>query len=542
MSEFYFDEAAADTVVRFIETKLTHVKGELGGKPFILAPWEKKVVRDLFGWKETKQYNGVNLRQYRQAFIFVPRKNDKSTLCSALAIVSLLLDPEPGAVVISAAADKNQARLVFDDAKKMIRQNGFLSDNVQVYQHSIIKGNSNYQPLSADVETKHGLNISFTIFDELHTQPNRHLYDVLQTSQGARRQPMFIMITTAGYDLNSICYEQYDYAKKVRDGIIKDDQYYVAIYEASPSDNPFDEETWKKANPGYGYSLKPDFIKREAEKAKSNKAYLNTFLRLHLNIWTAVDEVWITDDKWQRCGGKYKRDELYEKLKYCKCSAGMDLSNTSDITAFTLMFPPDNTREFEPTKYISLNWFWLPEEKGRDSADKNNNNYLQWVSDGWIEETPGNVIDYDLIYDRILEIVYDFELYVLCYDPAFSVQIAAKLEKELGEGRIYRHSQAQKAMSAPTMELERLVTDEKERIFLHDNNPVMRWMVSNTVLIFDSRGQKMNNPLVKPGKNQPHQKIDGLITNIISLSPWLEGEDTSEGSYLDENDVLFVNI
>ena len=529
--KYYFDEKAANSVVSFIETQLTHVKGEMGGKPFILAPWEKKVVRDLFGWKEVEKYGDINLRRYRDAFIFVPRKNDKSTLCSALALVSLTLDPEPGAVIISAAADKNQARLVFDDAKKMIQQSKVLSDRLQVFQHSIIKDNSNYTPLSADVETKHGLNVSFTVFDELHTQPNRHLYDVLKTSQGSRRQPLFIMITTAGYDLNSICYEQYDYAKKVRDGIIQDDRYYPAIYEADPGDDPFDETTWKKANPGYGYSLKPDYIKREAEKARTNKAYLNTFLRLHLNIWTSVDEVWITDDKWQSCGETYTNEQLIEYLQGELCFGGLDLSSKSDITAFSLIFPPSD-REFKPDKYISLNWFWLPDDKGRDSADKNNNNYLQWVSDGWIEETNGNVIDYDYIQTRIEDSCSQFNVNQFAYDPYNSTQIVAKLEE--GGLPMIPFRQGFVSMNFPTLEFEVKIARGE---LLHNNNPVLRWMVSNGVLLSDTGGK-----LFKVGKNQPHQKIDGLVTNIMALGLALAGEDTSEGSYLDENDIMYLEL
>lgn len=525
-NKFYFDKGTADTVCRFIEDNIHHVKGEMGGQLYKLAPHEKKIVSDLFGWKYTTPYNGVNLRRYRDAFIFLPRKNSKSTLCSALALASLFLDNEPGAVVISAAADKNQARLVFDDAKKMIRQSKLLSNNAQVYQHSILKADSTYQPLSADVETKHGLNISFTIFDELHTQPNRHLYDVLKTSQGSRRQPMFIMITTAGYDLNSICYEQYDYACKVRDGLIIDENYYSAIYEASIEDDPFSEETWKKANPSYGLALKPEYIAREAEKAKTNASYLNTFLRLHLNIWTSVDVVWITDDKYQKCGLNYTANDLLGQI----CYGGLDLSSKSDITAFSLIFPPQE-REFEPNRYLTLNWFWLPRDKGKDSADKNNVNYLQWVKDGWIEETEGNVIDYDYIQGRIEEICSLFNVQKVAFDPYNSVQICSKL-LEVGIP-MKEHRQGFVSMNFPTLEFDVKINNME---FGHNNNPVLRWMVSNGVLLSDTGGK-----LFKVGKNQPHQKIDGLVSNIMALGFALQVE-IEEGSYLDESEVRYVEI
>lgn len=526
-NKYFFDTEAADTVVRFIETQIHHVKGEMGGELYLLAPHEKKIVRDLFGWKYVEPYKGVHLRRYREAFIFLPRKNSKSTLCSALALVSLFLDPEPGAVIVSAAADKNQARLVFDDAKRMIRQSKLLSENSEVLQHSIMKGNSNYQPQSADVETKHGLNISFTIFDELHTQPNRHLYDVLKTSQGSRRQPLFIMITTAGYDLNSICYEQYTYACQVRDGIIKDDSYYTAIFEASIEDDPFSEETWKKANPSYGLALKPEYIKREAEKARTNAAYLNTFLRLHLNIWTSVDVVWITDEKWQRCGASYDLEMLRGQIAY----GGLDLSSKSDITAFSLVFPPQE-RDFEPDKYLILNWHWLPEDKGRDSADKNNNNYQKWVNDGWIEETRGSVIDYDYIQSRILEICASVDIQQVAYDPYNSTQIVAKLEEE--GLPMYAHRQGFVSMNFPTLEFEVKVGRNE---ILHNNNPVLRWMVSNAVLVSDTGGK-----LFKIGNNQPHQKIDGLVTAVMGLGLAMIGEDDENGSYLDNSETLWVEI
>ena len=416
-SKYFYDEKAANSVCLFIENYLKHVKGEWGGEFIKLEDWQRKIVSDLFGWKEKATYKGVHLRKYRYAFIFIPRKNGKSSLCSALALCSLYLDQEPGNVIISAAADRGQARLVFDDAKAMIGQNPILSERAKVYQNSIVKGTSHYQPLSADVETKHGLNTNFTIFDELHTQPNRNLYDVLKTSQGSRRQPMFIMITTAGYDLNSICYEQYDYAKKVRDGIIKDDRYYPAIFEADKEDDPFSEETWKKANPNYGVSLKKDYITQEANQAKQNKAYLNTFLRLQLNIWTSIETVWITDDVYQKCAENY----TIEDFRGAECYGGLDLSSKSDITAFTLIFPKYTNREKLPDRYVTLNWFWLPEEKGMDSADKNNNNYRQWVADGWIEETKGNTIDYDYILTRILDICQQFTVRNIAYDPYNSV-------------------------------------------------------------------------------------------------------------------------
>lgn len=529
--KYYFDEKAAFGVVSFIEKHCRHIKGEwaAGSNPLMkLEDWQKEdIIYPLFGIKEI----GTNRRRFKYAYIELPRKNGKSSMLAAMVLVMLLFDNDPGAELYSAAASRDQAKIVFDLVKKMVQKDQLLSDRIQLYQNAVIFGDKSYKATSADVNTNHGGSSNFICFDELHAQPDRHLFDVLQTSMAAKEQPLFVMITTAGYDLNSICYEQHDYAVKVRDGVLKDERYLPVIYAADIEDDPFIEKTWKKANPNYGVSVKKEYISEQAEKARQNKAYLNTFLRLHLNIWTSVDVVWITDEKWQKCGFDITHNELIEQLKGGDCYGGLDLSSKSDITAFSLIFPPSK-RDFEPNKYITLNWFWLPEEKGRDSADKNNNNYLQWVSDGWIEETAGNVIDYDFIKDRIEYICTNFNVVKFAYDPYNSTQIVAKLEE--GGLPMIPFRQGFVSMNFPTLEFDVKIN---RRELLHNNNPVLRWMVSNGVLLSDSGGK-----LFKVSKNQPHQKIDGLITNIMALGLALDKEIEEEGSYLDGNDVLFVEL
>lgn len=526
-SKYYFDEKAAYGVVNFIEKHCRHIKGEwaIGQNPLIkLEEWQKEdIIYPLFGIKDkiTKQ------RRFKYAYIELPRKNAKSTILAALIIVMLLFDNDPGAELYSAAASRDQAKIVFDLVKKMVQKDPLLSERIQLFQNAVIFGDKSYKATSADVNTNHGGSSNFICFDELHAQPDRHLFDVLQTSMAAKDQPLFVMITTAGYDLNSICFEQHEYALKVRDGIIKDDRYLPVIYAASPEDDPFIEATWIKANPNYGVSVKKAYIQEQAEKAKQNAAYLNTFLRLHLNVWTSVDVVWITDEMWQKCGSSFKKEDLLGE----PCYGGLDLSSKSDITAFSLIFPPSE-REFEPNKFITLNWFWLPEEKGADSADKNNNNYLQWLKDGWIEETAGNVIDYDYIQERIETICSQYSIQQFAYDPYNSTQIVAKLEEKGLPMVAFR--QGFVSMNFPTLEFE-VKIGRKE--ILHDNNPVLRWMVSNGVLKSDSGGK-----LFKVQKNQPHQKIDGLVTNIMALGLALAGETNEDGSYMDSDEVMYVEL
>jgi phage terminase large subunit-like protein len=335
------------------------------------------------------------------------------------------------------------------------------------------------------------------------------------------------MITTAGSDLNSICYEQHEYAIKVRDGVLKDDRFLPVIYAADKEDDPFVEETWIKANPNYGVSVKKDYIKEQAEKAKANKAYLNTFLRLHLNIWTDVETVWITDEMWMKQSSELDITLLDGQA----CYGGLDLSSKSDITAFTLMFPPNYDRDYYPEKYLTFTWSWLPEDKPKDSADKNNNNYKKWVYDGWVEETSGNVIDYDHIEEKISELCSRFDVLAIAYDPYNSTQIVSKMESN--GLNMKSHRQGFVSMNYPTLEFEIKV---KRGELLHDGNPVMRWMVSNGVLKSDSGGK-----LFKVDKNQHHQKIDGLVTNIMALSLALDGDD-GEGTYLESGEMMYVDI
>lgn len=517
MSEWYFDKKAADNAIIFIERHIRHVKGEWasGINPTIkLEKWQKEeIIKPLVGWKSKK----TGLRKYRYAYIEIPRKNSKSTLCAALALLFLALDNEEGKEVYSAAGDRAQAGIVFDLAKIMVQKDPMLSNMFTVYKHSIFRGADFYQAISADVGTKHGFNANIVIFDELHTQPNRDLFDVLKTSMASRRQPMFIMITTAGYDMNSICYEQHQYAKNVIDKVIEDDRFLPVIYAADPTDDPFSEATWKKANPNYGVSVKPDYIREEAEKAKKSASYLNTFLRLHLNIWTTVKERWITEIAWDNCHGTV----IYEGED---CYGGLDLSSVSDVTAFTLVFrKADN-------KLYSINWFWLPEEKQKDSADKNNINYLQWVKNGLIKETPGNAIDYDVVFNDLCNIAKKYNIKETAYDPYNRVQIIPKLQDE--GFNLVEHRQGFVSMNVPVKTFETKVLNKQ---YIHDGNPVLKWMLSNCIIDTDTTGN------IKVNRKRRNEKIDGIITNIMAVG-LAEEQYEEKQSYLETEDMIYIEI
>ena len=325
MSDFYFDERAATIAVNFFEKLLRHSKGEWAGQPFVLQPWQRdQIIRPLFGWKRPD-----GTRKYRVAYIEVPRKNGKSSLAAGIANLLLFADDEPSAEVYSAAADRDQAAIVFDEAKAMTEGAPVLARRVDIYKRSIVdaKTRSVYRVLSADAFTKHGLNVHGVIFDELHAQPNRDLWDVLKTGTGARRQPMFMQITTAGYDRNSICWEQHEYATKVLDGVIEDPEFFAYIAAADVDDDWLDEAIWRKANPSLGVTVKLDYLQAEARRAEQTPAYQNTFRRLHLNQWTQQETRWLSLEAWNLCSRPLDVEHLKLAVWYSMAIEGVATLN-----------------------------------------------------------------------------------------------------------------------------------------------------------------------------------------------------------------------
>ena len=300
--EFHFDENAANIAVLFFERFLHHSKGEWAGRPFQLEQWQKdQVIRPLFGWKRAD-----GTRRYRRAYIEIPRKNGKSTLGAAIALALLYIDSEPGAEVYSAASDREQAAIVFNEARAMVETSPELLRRSKPFRRSIVVPGtrSSYRVLSADAPHQHGLNAHGIVFDELHTQPDRELWDVLNTSTGARRQPLVVMLTTAGYDRESICWEQHEYARQILQGIVQDDSFFACIYGAEESDDWLDPATWRKANPNLGVTISLDYLEGEARRAQISPAYQNTFRRLHLNQWCVILGTMIAMES-----GEFKRVE-----------------------------------------------------------------------------------------------------------------------------------------------------------------------------------------------------------------------------------------
>jgi len=500
----YYDAEKGEKAVQWIERYCTHVKGALGGEPFILEDWQKDdIIRPLFG---TVREDG--LRQYRQAYIEVPRKNGKSNLCAAIALYMLYADGEPGAEIISAAGDRNQARIVFEIASAMCANNAKLRAHGKILRNTIEYKNSFYKAISAEANTKHGFNAHAVILDELHVFPNRDLYDVLKTSTGARTQPLVIAITTAGHDTSSICYELHDYAKKVKEGSVQDDTFLPVIYSADKDDDWTQPATWAKANPGYGTICKADYFEQEVKRCKENPRQINTFLRLHLNIWTASEERWVTDDEFMR--GADEVDEAY--LKTLPCYAGMDLSSTKDLTAVALVFRDDANDCF----YLKCHHF-VNEDKANSKTLSGGIDYYTFERLGLVTITEGNVTDMLAVREHIKQLALDYDLQALAYDRYIAHLVVPFLDgidcQPFGQGYA--------SMSYPTKQFEILLCEGKVK---HGGHDVLRWQMGCVHLARD----EADNIKVTKKKNSESQKVDGVVASIMAMGCYFNNAQDEE--------------
>ena len=499
--DYWFDETAADRVCYFFERCLTHTTGELAGQAFLLIPWQRDLLRKLFGWKRPD-----GTRRYRVLFLMIPRKNGKSTLAAGIALYLLLGDCEPGAQVYSCAADREQARIVFREASNMLRasphllalcKNAIFTDHIKSLQL-----NASYRTLSSDAGTKHGLNPSGIIFDELHTQTTRDLYDTMHTAVGARRQPLEIYITTAGNRRHSICHDMYDYACKVRDGIVKDDKFLPAIYEATADDDWTDPAVWAKANPNLGISIKLDYIRDECAKAVVTPNYQNTFRQLHLNQWVEQETRWLDVKRWDEGVGPYDWRDIPARMKGRVAFAGMDLSATTDITAFVLMFPPIGDED----TWFLLPKFYIPKENMRERSVRDRVPFEEWVRMKAIAATEGNMVDYRYLKKDILDTATTYTIREIAFDAWNSSQLVIELGDE-GLNMV-QFRQGYGSLSAPSKLFEGLIAERK---IAHGGHPILRWMVSNVAKKQDPAGN------IKPDKEKSNDRIDGIVAAIMGL-------------------------
>ncbi len=515
-----YNRELADYAVSFIEC-LCHTKGTWAGKPFELIDWQEQIIRDLFGILKPNGY-----RQFNTAYIEIPKKQGKSELAAAVALLLCCGDGEERAEVYGCAADRQQASIVFEVAADMVRMCPALSKRVKILasQKRIIyqPTNSFYQVLSAEAYSKHGFNIHGVVFDELHTQPNRKLFDVMTKGSGdARMQPLYFLITTAGTDTNSICYETHQKAKDILEGRKIDSTFYPVIYGAEESDDWTDPKVWKKANPSLDITVGIDKVKAACESAKQNPGEENSFRQLRLNQWVKQAVRWMPMDKWDACAFPVFEDDLEGRV----CYGGLDLSSTTDITAFVLVFPPLD----EDDKYSVLPYFWIPEETLDLRVKRDHVPYDVWERQGFLQTTEGNVVHYGYIEKFIENLGERFNIREIAFDRWGAVQMVQNLES-MGF-TVVPFGQGFKDMSPPTKELMKLVLEKK---IAHGGHPVLRWMMDNIFIRTDPAGN------IKADKEKSTEKIDGAVATIMGLDRAIRcGNDTAASVYDSRGLIVF---
>ncbi|WP_394405072.1 terminase large subunit [Streptococcus sp. 20-1249] len=515
-----YNKDLADYAVNFIEC-LSHTKGTWAGKPFKLLPWQEQIIRDLFGIVKKDGY-----RQFNTAYIEIPKKMGKSELAAAVALLLCCGDFEERAEVYGCAADRQQASIVFEVAADMVRMCPALNKRVKILasQKRIVylPTNSFYQVLSAEAYSKHGFNIHGVVFDELHTQPNRKLFDVMTKGSGdARTQPLYFLITTAGTDTNSICYETHQKAKDILEGRKVDPTFYPVIYGADENDDWTDPLTWKKANPSLGVTVPIEKVKMACESAKQNPGEENAFRQLRLNQWVKQAVRWMPMEKWDACSFVVNEEELEGRV----CYGGLDLSSTTDLTAFVLVFPPVD----EDDKYVILPYFWLPEDTISFRVRRDHVPYDIWERQEKIGTTEGNVVHYAHIEKFIERLGEKFNIKEIAFDRWGAVQMVQNLEA-MGF-TVVPFGQGFKDMSPPTKELMKLTLEQK---IAHGGHPVLRWNMDNIFIRTDPAGN------IKADKEKSTEKIDGAIATIMALDRAIRCGNVNIESVYDNRGLLFL--
>jgi phage terminase large subunit-like protein len=497
---YRFDQSKADRFARFV-SQLRHYKGEWAGQSIKLEPWQMFMLGSLFGWVHAQ----TGLRRFRSTYFEIPRKNGKSTIAATAALYLTFFDGEAGAEGYTVATKRDQAKIVFSDAKKMVESSG-LKARLGVRVANLHKADTSckLEPLGADHDSTDGLNPHLVVIDEWHAYKDRGLIDVMETATGARRQPVIFGITTAGNDPVSPCGDQHDYACKVLDGVLMDESMLAFIAHADPADDVWSEATWAKANPNWGVSVKPDDMRALARKAQNMPAAAATFRQKRLNEWVNTDAPWLSLDGWRKGQSTLSREAFLESLKGRRCYLGIDLSSKIDLAAVALMFPPD----VEGVKWRLLAYCFTPADTLIERAHRDRAPYQQWVKDGWLTTTPGNRIDYDAIRDRLNELDQMFDFGEMGFDPWNAGNLQANLVTDgFDASQVVEIPQTMNHMSAPAKDFE---ADVLDGLIDAGGNPLMSWCVSNVVVQRDGKDN------IYPVKKKSRGRIDPVVAAIVA--------------------------
>ena len=497
-SRFYFDPDEATKVCKFIEL-LPHTKGQLAGQKIRLEPWQIWILTTVFGWRRTADGG----RRFRRVYIEVPRGNGKSSLSSGVALYCLLADKEPGAEVYSFATTRDQAGIVFNDAKRMVQQTASLRSHfgVEVLSHALYvpKTNSTFQAKSADGSTLDGLNTHLAVVDELHAHRTRAVYDVVETSLGKRVNSLMWVITTAGFDTSGICYEVRTMVRNVLNRSVVDESQFGIIYGLDEGDDWKSLAALEKANPNWGVSVMPEVVTSLQKKAIAIPSAAGNFMTKHLDVWCSAASGWMNMPAWNKCAREELRREDFEGEP---CYIGLDLGSKSDMTAKVLMFPRED-REGR-TYFVTFADFYLPSRAIETSP---NSQYRGWVEQGLIRVTEGAMTDFNVVEEDIREDLSRYSVQSIAYDPWQATQLISSLE-DSGAPLVECRMTVQQ-ISEPMKTLEALVLDGRIQ---HDGNPCLTWMMGNVVAKVDAKDN------IFPRKERYEQKIDGPVAMIIALS------------------------
>ncbi|UDF33508.1 UNVERIFIED_ORG: terminase large subunit [Shinella sp. XGS7] len=503
----YFSPECAWHVISFIERFFVHTKGPLANKPILLDPWQKFWTAVFYGWRRQSDH----LRRFSRGYEEVARKNGKSTWKAPQAVYLFMMDGEVGAEVYAVATTREQAMTVFKPAftnvKRWRRFSPGMARSLRVMeglnQERIELGNDSsvFRPLPANAENLDGLNPHATIYDELHAAKQRDVWDVMETAMGARLQPVLSAITTAGFVLDGICTDVRNYVISILEGRRKDDSFFGYIYTLDPGDDPLDERNWIKANPGLGRSKTLEYMRGMARKAAALPSALVNFKTKDLNIWCGAPDGWLDMLRWDACGKPFDR----EMLRGRKCFGGLDLAAIRDLIAFFLIFPPEDP----DGDWFVLCEFWCTSETIAEKEKDDAAPYRKWADKGWIRIVPGAVHDYQDVRRAILDAKREYDLAELGFDRWNALEVANDMLA--AEVQMVEVPQNTGGMYPGAKLIETLVYAGRLR---HGGNPVLRYCIDNTSMLFDSNG----NYRPDKRKTRPNGRIDGTVAGCMAGS------------------------
>jgi phage terminase large subunit-like protein len=499
-----FDEERAEKALGLFNY-LKHSKGELSGRFIELEGWQCWTIAVVFGWVDEE----TGLRRFRTVYEEIARKNGKTTKLSGIGIYGLIKDNEGGAEIYAAATKRDQARILFEEASRMVRQSKPLRQRLNVQQHKILNDKvfSKFEPLSSDANTMDGLNPHFALVDELHAHKTPEVWDVLNSALGARSQPLIWAITTAGFNKNGVCYGVRDYSIKVLQNVIQDDTFFSIIYTLDEDDDWQDESNWVKANPNLGVSVSMDYLRGQALQASVMPTAKVNFLTKHLNIWVTGESMWCNIEKWLACASEYK----LEDLDIVKVYIGLDLSQVSDITSAT------GVAITKDGKWYVFGKHYLPEDAIEEKYRKTTIPFYQWHEDGYLTLTPGNVVDYNWIKEDLGMFLETLPVNEIVFDRYNSSQLVSDM-MEIGAPMV-AYGQGYLSMSPAMKELERRYLSSE---IIHPNDPVLNWAMSNVVATQDPAGN------IKAAKDKSAEKIDPAVALIMAVGRAMTAEEPQE--------------